>query len=143
MKVIYFNCYQMLCLAVLLEPSLCVFFDWVINFYDVRDHEVCDNQDCKHPKTYKENPRIDISRNLGVHVTCDKPIVHYHYVKQCEHWSTKIVEVHQVVQVEDWSIILLGLLNSVWLDQATPEKLSNEGISVEKRKKICGYSQEG
>ena len=130
-------------LAVLLEPSFCIVFDRVINFDDVRDHKICDDQDCEHPETYKEKPRIDISGNLGIHVTCDKPIVHYHYVKQCEYWSAKIVEVHQVVKAKNWSIFLLGLLNSVWLNQATPDKLANEGICVEKRKKICSYSQEG
>ena len=130
-------------LAVLFEPNLGIVFYWVINFDDVGDHKVCDDQDCEHPETYEENSRIvDVFRNLGIHVACDKPIVHYHYMKQCEHRSSKIIEVHQVVKVEDWSVILLGLLKSIWLYQATPDNFSNEGIGVEKSKKICGYGQE-
>ena len=81
MKNIKLNFDKSFGLGVFLESCSDNILNWIIDFYNVWDNKIEENENSEHPETYEKDLRCNILRDVHIHLTCHPPIIDDHDVE--------------------------------------------------------------
>ena len=81
MKNIELNLDKFFSFGVFIESCSDIIFNRIIDFYNVWDNKIEENENSEHPETYEKDLRCNILRDVHIHLTSHPPIIDDHDVE--------------------------------------------------------------